>query len=284
MKRLLITPSVIIAAICVSTLSTAKAATIISGAATFTLLEGKADSISEFDALFNASATRADSLAHPAPGNAPFTETASSVVYSDPIRPHGVIATVGTPGAARTEQVTNLDFNTSNILGSWGASTDSFGTFVNTVPGVSEQIGFTSIQRWTGPFTGVLVYGDFALRYVPTLAGTVQSGGTLSGLVLTSNVDFLNASWASVANASISFSGDTLSISGDLLISGALNVLDPTAVIGEKFGTFSMTALVVPEPSRGLLLLVAMSGFILRRRVGSQRISEASGQDRRVES
>jgi len=227
-----------------------EAAVIVSGSASFTLKEGMANSISEFDALFDATRTRAQTLSDAAPGNASFAEDATSVRFADPIRPYGES---GASGTGRSPQLTNLDFDTSDILGTWGASTDSFGSFVNL--GSGEQIALTSMQRWTGPFTGSLLYGDFALRYVPTRAGTIVSGGTLSGLVLTSNIDFLNSSWADLANASISFDGmtNTLSISGDLLISGALNLLDSTAVVGTNFGTFSMTA-VVPEPSTWALL------------------------------
>jgi hypothetical protein len=125
------------------------------------------------------------------------------------------------------------------------------------------------MQRWGGPFTGVLLYGDFALRYVPTRAGTVDGDETLSGLALVSNIDFLNSSWADLANVSISFTNHTLNIAGDLLISGALNVLDPTAVVGTKFGTFNMTATVTSstpvisqlELISGAIYLLATNGL-----------------------
>lgn len=240
------------------------AATISSGSATFTLNEGLANSISEFDALFSAATTRADTLALPAPGNVSFSEGAT-VQYVDPIRPFGEVPATGD---GRTRQSTNLDFNPADILGSWAASTENFGIFAPLDSG--EQIALTLMQRYTGPFTGSLLYGDFGLRYVPGRAGTVALGGTLSGLVLTSNIDFLNASWADLANASISFSGDTLSISGDLLISGGINALDSGAVVGTDFGDFSLTATVVPEPSASLLLLAASAGLAgLRRRTAA---------------
>jgi hypothetical protein len=57
------------------------AAIILSGSATMTLEEGLADSISELDADFiNSATTRAETLSLPAPGNAPFLESDSSVV------------------------------------------------------------------------------------------------------------------------------------------------------------------------------------------------------------
>jgi hypothetical protein len=243
-----------------------------SGTATMTLDEGKADSIAWLDAYFSDAKTRGQILSDPALGDAPSlrlsgtpgtlgTSSASGtngvagrVQVIDTIRPFAQIPTPplpdtypGAPGASRTRQITTLRFSATNILGSWSPSTDSYGIFVNNTV-ASEQIAFTCMQRWGGPFTGVLVYGDFALRYVPSRAGTVAAGGTRSGLVLTANIDFLNSSWADLANASISLDGDTLKISGDLLISGALNVLDSSAVVGTKFGTFNLAATVVPAP------------------------------------
>jgi hypothetical protein len=126
------------------------------------------------------------------------------------------------------------------------------------------------MQRWTGPFTGVLLYGDFALRYVPSRAGTTVGGGLLSGLVLTSNIDFTNASWADLANASITFQDQTLSISGDLLISGGLKALDPAATAGEKFGTFSFVGSTIPEPSTEMLGALFPLSVVLRRRRSSR--------------
>lgn len=244
-------------------------AVISNGSATLNLTEGVADGISEFNAYFNDGTSRADTLALPAPGTAAFIESPAdpatgTVSLIDPVRPHGVVPAEypGTPGASRSRQVTNLDFDPANILGTWGASTDSFGTFVSL--GSGEQIALTSMQRWTGPFTGSLLYGDFALRYVPGRVGVAALDGTRSGLVLVSNIDFLNSSWADIANATISSDGNTLTISGDLLISGALNVLDPSATIGKKFGTFSLTA-VVPEPA-SLGLLGAGACLLLGRR------------------
>ena len=239
---------------------------IIGGQAKLMLLEGKAASISEFDAYFGDAASRSETLSLPSPGTAPFTEDNSGVSLVDSVRPFGETAPSGTPGAGRTRQATTLHIeNPADILGSWAASTDSFGIFARTGPS-GEQIAFTGMQRWTGPFTGVLVYGDFALRYLPGRNGTVSSGGTLSGLVLTSNIDFLNSSWADLANATISISGGKLLINADLLISGALNVLDPTAAVGTKFGTFSLTAdfqqpTVVPEPTS--LALFGCAGGII---------------------
>lgn len=248
------------------------------GTANITILEGNAASISELDAYFNNATTRAQTLSLPAPGNLAFTESPAdpsvgTISLVDTIRPFGEVplndaggTTPGAPGASRTRQATTLDFDPANVLGSWTASNDGFGIFVgNSV--VGEQIAFTGMQRYTGPFGGVLIYGDFALRYVPGRDGAVSPGGLLSGLVLTSNIDFLHSAWADIANASIAFSNNTLNITGDLLISGALNVLDQTAVIGTKFGTISITANVpasIPEPAS--LGLIALGSLLVGRR------------------
>ncbi len=204
------------------------------GSAAFTLTEGTAASIFEFDAYFDDTRTRAQVLADAAPGNAPFIETATSVTLSDPIRPYGVVASI--PG--RTPQVTTLEFDDSDVLGSWSLSDDAFGFTGSTTLG--EQIALTGMQRYTGPFTGALVYGDFALRRT-----------SANELKLTSNIDFVNAEFASILNPTISILGNTLTISGDLRIDEALQLLDFTAVPGTDFGDFTLTATIqaVPEPS-----------------------------------
>jgi hypothetical protein len=226
----------------------AGAVTITSGSAAITLTEGVANGISHFDAYFNESATRAQSLSDPAPGNESFTRpTATTVQLTDPVRPGGVtpVPFPGTPGATRSPQKTTLDINPSNVLGTWSTSNDAFAFVGNSTLG--EQIALTSMTRWTGPFTGSLLYGDFALRY------------TGSKLVLTSNIDFLNAAFADIGSPVISVIGNTLTISGDLLVGGGLNVLDPSAIPGTDFGDFTLTATLVPEPSS--VVLGAMAGI-----------------------
>lgn len=243
------------------------------GTVVMVLDEGKADSIGWLNAYFSDGKTRGQTLSEPAPGDAllvrlsgvPGTNGTSTTIGEpgvpgqlrvvDTVRPSGEIphpplpdTYPGVPGTSRSRQLTTLNFDPANILGSWTPAGDLNGVFVTNAPS-SEQIAFTSMQRWGGPFTGVLVYGDFALRHVPGRAGRVAAGGRLSGLVLTSNIDFLNSSWADLANASITFSNDTLNISGDLLISGALFILDSSAVVGTKFGTFNLTARMARPPA-----------------------------------
>lgn len=245
------------------------------GEAVITLDEGRAPSLGWVDAHFSDTRTRGQVLSDPALGDAPFLRlsgvpgelgtsttpgvpgTPGVVRLTDRMRPFGAIPTPplpdtypGVPGSSRSRQVTTLVVDPGDILGTWSPSNDLAGVFVgNTVRG--EQIAFTTIQRWGGPFTGVLVYGDFALRHVPSRAGQTALDGILSGLVLTSNIDFLDTSVADLANAFIASDGHTLSITGDLLISGALNVLDPGAEVGRKFGTISITTCLAQPDVNG---------------------------------
>jgi hypothetical protein len=245
--------------------STAHAATILGGSLSMTIEEGKVSAISEFNALFDDSTSRANTLALAAPGNALFTESPAdpstgTVTLSDPVRPAGAAIITGD---GRTRQQTTLDFDPSNVLGSWSAASSDFDGFVGN--GADEQIALTSIHRYTGPFTGQLIYGDFALRYVPARAGTSAAGGTRSGLVLTSNIDFTNAVFADIGNASIAFSSGTLQINGDLLIGAGLSLLDPSAAVGTDFGNFSLTA-QVPEPAALAIVGVGAIAILRRRR------------------
>ncbi len=230
--------------------ASANAALLYSGSASITLSEGVANGIQEFDALFSESTTRANTLALAAPGNAPFTEGAT-VQLVDAMRPSG--ATLIT-GDGRARQATTLDFDPGNILGSWSTSSDSFGFTGSSTLG--EQIGFTLMQRWTGPFPGALLYGDFALRY------------TGSKLMLTSNIDFLNAEFAEIGSPVVNFSGNTLSISGDLLIGEGLALLDGSAIPGTDFGDFSFTGSIapVPEPATTAFGIAALAAATTRRR------------------
>ncbi|QDS94406.1 PEP-CTERM motif protein [Roseimaritima multifibrata] len=233
----------------------AHAATIIGGFASWTLDEGVGTPIHRFDAYFDATTPRDDTLALAAPGNKPFDRLSpTQVSLADPIRPFDAVLPTVT---GRSPQATTLEIDdVSDILGSWSGSSND-GWFVgNTVLG--EQIALTSMQRWGADPAGSLLYGDFALRYDPT-----RAGGANSGLVLTSNIDFGNAAFADLGNAIIAVAGDQLTISGDLFAAAALTAFDG-AILGKQFGTFSMTAdlstSAVPEPSS--LVVLGVSGLM----------------------
>lgn len=270
MNTKLILQSLVLAFSLSSYAGQAFAATITGGTASWTVNEGFSDALGWLDANFSAGKTRAQTLSEPATGDAFYDRlsgasgtlgnsttpgvngTPGTVVVGDTIRPYGEVplndaggTTPGVPGNSRTRQATTLDFDPAHILGTWSTSLD-LGAFVGA--GVlGEQIAFTTMQRYGGPFTGVLVYGDFALR------------NTGTKLTLTSNIDFLNAAFADIGSPQIMVSGNTLTITGDLLVSGGLNVLDPSSQIGEDFGDFAMTATITPEPGTGLLLLLGFA-------------------------
>jgi len=259
--RLSVVPTAVLGlALAVGGEGQALAVTITGGSMTLNLTEGKANSISAFNAYFDAATTRAVCLSGAAPGNQAFTRpTAGTVLLSDPIRPDGVSPTTGD---GRARQSTTLDIDPANVLGSWTTSSDT-GAFVSND---GEQIAMTSMQRWTGGFTGSLLYGDFALRYT----GTV--------LALTSNIDFLNAKFATIGSPSVAVVGNNLTIAGDLLIGDALQLLDPSAAVGTKFGDFSLTATLapVPEPSTYGMALAGLAvlgcGPWLRRRAAREAV------------
>jgi len=210
---------------------------ITSGSVSLTITEGLANSISEFDAYFDATKSRAETLSDAAPGNAPFVEDAAGVALNDPIRPYGVVPNPfpGVPGSTRSPQKTTLVFDPADVMGSWTLSNDAFGFTGNSTKG--EQIALTSIHRYTGPFSGVLIYGDFAIRRT-----------SATELKLTSNIDFLNAEFASITNPVISVVSNTLTISGDLRIDQGLFLLDSTAAVGAVFGSFTLSATIAPVP------------------------------------
>lgn len=253
----------------------ASAAVVTSGSATWTVNEGFASSLGWLDANFSESKTRAQVLSPSQTSDAPynrvsgasgtlgtpttagFGNTPGQVIVGDSIRGFGVPplndaggTTPGAPGSSRTRQATTLDFDPSNILGTWSKSTDSFGfTSAN-----GEQIGFTNMQRWGGPFTGVLVYGDFGLRY-----------NTANQLVLTSNIDFLNAEFATIGSPVISLlDSDTFRISGRLLTGEGLFILDQSAGIGTDFGSIVIDVNFVPAP--GAAVLLGVGGLLATRR------------------
>ncbi len=227
----------VVALVAVNLSSSAALYRITSGSVAMTITEGQANSVSEFDAYFDESKSRAETLADVAPGNAPFVAGASGVTLTDPIRPYGVVPNPfpGVPGSSRSPQKTTLVFDPADVIGSWTLSNDSYGFTGNITKG--EQIALTSMQRYTGPFTGVLLYGDFAIRRT-----------SATDLKLTSNIDFLNAEFASITNPVISVVSNTLTISGALRIDQGLFLLDSSAIPGTVIGSFILTASIAPVP------------------------------------
>ena len=208
--------------------------------------------LSSFNAAFGITETRAQCLS--LPGNNP----GSTVSWA--------INPVGTPSpAGRQIQGSNLTIDPTDVLGTWTSGSDS-GVFLSG----GEQIGFGGMTRWgVNPAFGggTLLFGDWGLRYSSSRAGTAAgaSGNIRSGLVLTSNIDFPNATFADIGNLSILVNGNQMSITGDLLVSDALIALGfPQANLGLDVGDFSLTATLVPAP--GAAALLGLGGLIAARR------------------
>ena len=175
---------------------------------------------------------------------------------------------VGTPTpAGRSVQGTTLTIDPTDVLGSWTGGSDS-GAFLSG----GEQIGFGGMSRWVVDSAfggGKLLFGDWGLRYSASRAGTAAgaTSNIRSGLVLTSNIDFLNATFVDIGNASIVVTGNTLSITGDLLVSNGLLALGfPASNLGLDVGDFSLTATLVPAPGAAALLGLGVFAASRRRR------------------
>ena len=201
-----------------------------------------------------------------------------------PLDPSGSVsfglnpAGITTSLTGRIPQGTTLYFDPGNILGSWTSATRGFYPELYLQGG--EQIGFGGGIRaylGDGENEGVLLFGDFALRYDPTLAGTpVNTDDVLSGLVLVTNAGHLDSfafpafdtTFANLANAEIDFVDGTLTITGDLLFAGASDFMTSGAVLHDQFGTLSLTATAVPEPSTYALMfgLFAAGAVLCKRR------------------
>ncbi len=207
--------------------------------------------LDSLDAAFGITETR-DQLLN-LPGNNP-----GSVLNWD-------INPLGTPSpAGRQIQGTTLNIDPTDVLGSWGGGSD-VGAFLTG----GEQIGFGGMTRFTldPGIPGVLLFGDWGLRYSASRAGTLagSTSNIRSGLVLTSNIDFPNATFADIGNATIDVTGNTLTITGDLLLSDALIVLGfPPANLGLDAGNFTLTATLVPAPGAAGLLVAG--GLLASRR------------------
>lgn len=210
--------------------------------------------LDSFDATFGITEARDDLLF--LPGNTP----GSSATWS--------FNPLGTPSpTGRQIQGTTLTVDPGDVLGTWGAASSDVGSFVSG----GEQIGFGGMTRFRldPGIPGVLLFGDWGLRYSPTRAGTLagDTQNIRSGLVLTSNIDFADATFADIGNASIDVTGNTLSISGDLLLSDALPLIGfPQGSLGLDAGSFNLTATLVPAPSTAFVLAAGSMVAARRRR------------------
>lgn len=210
--------------------------------------------LNTFDAAFGITETRTQVLST-LPGNNP------SATQTWSINPVGTASPTG-----RTIQGTTLTIDPTNVLGTWGSVTSDSGAFASG----GEQIGFGGMTRWLVDASaggGKLLFGDWALRYSPTRAGTFagSTSNVRSGLVLTSNIDFANATFVDIGNASITVTGNSFTITGDMLVSDALIALGfPPSNRGLDVGDFSFTGTLVPAP--GAAALLGLGGLVAARR------------------
>jgi hypothetical protein len=190
-----------------------------------------------FNAAFGITETRTEVLSG-LPGNNP----GPAVTWA--------LNAPGTPSpAGRQIQGTTLEIDPADLFGTWAAASD-IGPFLFG----GEQIGFGGMTRWTldPGIPGILLFGDWGIRYSPVRAGTFagQTANIRSGLVITSNIDFPDATFVDIGNASISVNGRLLTITGDLLISDGLIVLGfPESNLGLNVGRFRLTARLAPIPT-----------------------------------
>jgi hypothetical protein len=149
-----------------------------------------------------------------------------------------------------------------------------------------EHIVFESRQRWTDPFNESLFSGPFGRP-----DASERAAGSVSGLVLTGTLLFLNERWADLADVTVSVSGEPFTLNGRLLLADALTTVDPSAVLGTEFGTFALMAPLsgshpVPTPNVRMVEATADGGTtatitdtVTGKSVGSFHRGECSSRD-----
>jgi hypothetical protein len=164
-----------------------------------------------------------------------------------------------------TGQFYNLNGSSvTNLAGRTNQAT-TFSYDSGTPTAHTGVIGISGITRWdVNPILGGgnLLFGDFTLKYD---SNRLLVGG--SGWALTSNV-IPSAVVFDLFNVVLNATDTSFDISGDLGVSYEVaNFLFFTpANQGKDMGSFSFSAVAVPEPSRTLLLMGGIVGVGMRRR------------------
>lgn len=171
----------------------------------------------------------------------------------------------------RARQATNLQFDRSDVLGSWTPPTGTY----PFLPG-GEQIGLDGVLRMTVADEaggGLLLLGDFALKYAPSLASAERG----PGLVLLNNFDYRNAVSFYLFDVQIQTSDTMLTITADLLMSEALAGLTGGANLA-NVGTFALNATITPVPEPGSVVLgVIAAGILAFRSMRARGLRKATG-------
>lgn len=160
---------------------------------------------------------------------------------------HALNSSTVTNLAGRTNQATTFSYDAGNLTAHTGV------------------IGLGGITRWdvnTLLGGGQLGFGDFTLAYDPA---RLLVGG--SGWALTVNLTGGGTAF-DLVNVTTNATDTSLSISGDLAVSFEMAnfYLGTPSDQGRDIGNFSFTAAAIPEPSRMLLLIGAITVTIMRRR------------------
>ena len=154
---------------------------------------------------------------------------------------YGVTGSTVTNPAGRGIQATNFTYDPSNLTGT-----------------ASGQIGLDGVMRFTGNFPGILVTGDYALKYDATRVGNTAGG---SGWYLLNNFGFPIPGW-DLTGVTASSDPFSLSLSGTLKWSPEVaSAFFTTSDIGRSMGTFTFVS-PVPLPAAAWLFGGGMIGLV----------------------
>ena len=160
---------------------------------------------------------------------------------------YNVTGSTVTNPAGRAIQATNFTYDPTNLTGT-----------------ASGQIGLGGVMRFMGNFTGILVGGDYALKYDATRVGNAAGG---SGWYLLNNYGFPIPSW-DLTDVTATSDPLSLYLSGTLKWSPEVtNAFFHSSDIGKSMGTFTFVS-PVPLPAAVWLFgsgMIGLAGLARRR-------------------
>jgi len=134
---------------------------------------------------------------------------------------------------------------------------------------ITGQIGLGGVSRFdVSPLVGggLFVLGDYSLHYSAARAGASLGGETTSGWYLANHFDIATALFDLTNVTTSGVSGSGFNLSGDLMTGADSGLLYFGASSGQNYGSFSLNADAVPEPSRALLLMLGITFMTVRRK------------------